>query len=377
MNGFRQFFDRVDEGIMLRGSAKGGIFQRLVAGAYRTAPDATPDDIASYAHLIDAVSRHIERTGDDSYKFVQEFGPLMTRLAKVPGLPPEAARAFFDVFKKIGRQDTFLRNARKGFDFVPDPGDHYASSADLRKKMDAQWAAGQKKAKMFVYAEPPGPVGQPAQQGHPFLTNDRNVQVRGVHDAIAHLPKVLPFDARGEYRAYNTHLKTLCNLPDLRAGNCPAADILFTEIVAQTSHFYVYGAYPPQKGVILHDFDPFRVGMLRETSPLNKYFVFANKELVARPDFDQNSFGQEFPELAAELGRQEGDEVERVRQATFPPDKQRYVPLTPLAHTGARRSFSTLPSGTGAVRRFVAGRKPDLGYDADERGLPVARKISG
>ena len=77
---------------------------------------------------------------------------------------------------------------------------------------------------MFVYAEPPGPEGDTSQQGHPVYSNDQNVMIRGVHDAIAHLGGDHPFSApEGEYGAYNRHLKTLCNVQDAKAGSCLAA----------------------------------------------------------------------------------------------------------------------------------------------------------
>ena len=108
----------------------------------------------------------------------------------------------------------------------------------------------------------PAPRGTPTQQGHPVYSNDQNVMIRGVHDAIAHLGGGHPFSARGEYGAYNRHLKTLCNVQDARAGRCLAAAALFTEIVGQTSYYYVYGQFAPQKAVFLPDFDHYNVGLL-------------------------------------------------------------------------------------------------------------------
>jgi len=35
----------------------------------------------------------------------------------------------------------------------------------------------------------------------------------------------------------------LCNVQDAKSGKCLAAAALFTEIVGQTSYFYVYNAY--------------------------------------------------------------------------------------------------------------------------------------
>ena len=132
----------------------------------------------------------------------------------------------------MARQNDFLRH---DYRFIPSVGDHYASLKQLRRSIDAQRQAGKRRADMFVYAEPPGPEGDASQQGHPVFSNDQNVMIRGVHDAIAHLGGNHPFSARGEYGAYNRHLKTLCNVQDARSGKCLAAAALFTEIVGQTS----------------------------------------------------------------------------------------------------------------------------------------------
>jgi len=245
---FKEWF--YSEGHALRGSYKGNLFQRLVAAAYKIAPAAEP-----------------------------EAEPLYRSLAK-----------------KIARQQQFLRH---DYNFIPDSGDHYKSLKQLRKSVDAQRAGGNRRADMYVYAEPPGPEGEPAQQGHPLLSNDQNVMFRGVHDAIAHLAGNHPFSARGEYGAYLRHLKTLCDTPGLSAGRCPEAAILFTEIVGQTSFYYVYGNFPPQKAVILRDFDHWRVGRLAPDSPLNNFFEVVGKDFVPKPGFSQEAFmqmpiGQEF-----------------------------------------------------------------------------------
>ena len=128
--------------------------------------------------------------------------------------------------------------------------------------------------------------------------------IRGVHDAIAHLGGNYPFSARGEYGAYNRHLKTLCNVQDARGGRCLAAVALFTEIVGQTSYYYIYGQFAPQKAVFLNDFDPSNVGLLAPSSRLNTFFGAQNKTLVCRPDFDPGVCAREFPPLSQELAQQ-------------------------------------------------------------------------
>ena len=246
-----------NETLALAGNYKGGVFQRLVAASYKLAPISDP-----------------------------------------------AARpAFEELARKMSRQNDFLRH---DYRFVPSSGDHYASLRQLRRSIDVQRQAGKRRADMFVYAEPPGPEGNPGQQGHPVYSNDQNVMIRGVHDAIAHLGGNHPFSARGEYGAYNRHLKTLCNVQDARGGKCMAAGALFTEIVGQTSFYYVYGQFAPQKAVFLPDFDYFNVGLLASNSRLNGFFVVQSKNLVCCPDFDPAIFAREFPALSQELAQQVG-----------------------------------------------------------------------
>ncbi len=252
--GFKQWL--LPETLALAGSYKGGIFQRLVAATYKLAPVSDPT----------------------------------------------ALPAFQELSRKLARQNDFLRHK---YNFIPSSGDHYASFKQLRRSIDTQRQSGKRRADMYVYAEPPGPEDA-AQQGHPVFTNDQNVMIRGVHDAIAHLGGNHPFSARGEYGAYNRHLKTLCNVQDARAGRCLAAAALFTEIVGQTSYYYVYGQFAPQKAVFLPDFNFYNVGMLSTTSKLNGFFVVQGKNLVCQSDFDSDSFGREFPDLSQELDSQIG-----------------------------------------------------------------------
>jgi hypothetical protein len=263
--GFKNWL--LDETLALAGNYKGGVFQRLVAAAYKLAP-----------------------VGD-----------------------PAARPAFEELARKMARQNDFLRH---DYRFVPSSGDHYSSLKQLRRSIDAQRVSGKRRADLFVYAAEPGPEGDVSQQGHPVFSNGQNVMIRGVHDAIAHLGGNHPFSARGEYGAYNRHLKTLCNVQDARGGKCLSAAALFTEIVGQTSYFYIYGQFAPQKAVILTDFDHWNVGLLAPSSKLNGFFVVQNKDLVCRPDFDAEVFAREFTALAQELGRQVGGP--KVRLANIP-----------------------------------------------------------
>jgi len=263
--GFKEWL--ANETLALAGNYKGGVFQRLAAAMYKLAPVSDP--------------------------------------AAVP--------AFQELARKMSRQNDFLRH---DYNFVPSSGDHYASLKQLRRSIDTQRQTGKRRADTFVYAEPPGPEGDAKQQGHPVFSNDQNVMVRGVHDAISHLGGNHPFSARGEYGAYNRHLKTLCNVQDAKSGKCLAAAALFTEIVGQTSFYYVYNAYAPQKAVILPDFDHYNVGLLAPSSGLNAFFVVQGKDLVCRPDFDAGVFAREFPALSEELSRQVGGP--RVRLAKIP-----------------------------------------------------------
>lgn len=264
-SGFKNWL--ANETLALAGSYKGGVFQRLVAASYKLAPVSDP-----------------------------------------------AARpAFEELARKMARQNDFLRH---NYNFVPSSGDHYASLKQLRRSIDAQRAAGKRRADMYVFAEPPGPEGNAAQQGHPIFNNDQNVMIRGVHDAIAHLGGNHPFSARGEYGAYNRHLKTLCNVQDARAGQCLAAAALFTEIVGQTSYFYIYGQFAAQKAVFLPDFDYSNVGLLAPSSRLNAFFALQNRALVCQPGFDSDVFSREFPALSQELVRQIG--TTKVKLADIP-----------------------------------------------------------
>ena len=249
---FREFIRL--ESLALKGNYKGTFFQRLVAASYMLAP-----------------------TMDES-----------------------AVPAFQDLASKLARQGEFLKSK---FQFEPTHDNPYKSMKHLTREIDKQKAADIRRPVMKVFAEPPGPEGEPVQ-GHPLFSNDFNVQIRGIHDAITHYMGQHPFSARGEYGAYNRHLKTLCNIEQVKSGDCPAAKAMFTEVVAQTSVFYVYGDYVVQKVVILNDYDHARIGALAKESPLNEFFVLEDKELNPRPEFHWEAFSMAMPKLSQELNRQ-------------------------------------------------------------------------
>ena len=237
----RLIIDRLVEKLELRGSYKLGAFQRLVAASYMGSPELDPSTLPLYRLLSD----------------------------------------------KIVAQNKMLSSR---YTFEPGQHDPYHSMKALKQDVDAQRSAGNKKPTVRVFAEPPG-----EGKGHPALTNDVNVMLRGVHDVIAHLAGSHPFSGRGEYGAYNRHLRTLP--PKL-------APILFTEIVAQTSCYYAYGMFVDQKAVFLPDYDPLRVGALSQGSALNHFFVLQDKVLQPVKGFSWAAFCTAQPALSKELKRQ-------------------------------------------------------------------------
>lgn len=238
------------ETLSIAGDYKGTVFQRLVAARYMTMPV------------------HSER--DD---------PAWSELAK-----------------KFARQKEFLSSKYR---MEPTQEDPYASMADMTRKIEAQKAAGIKPA-VRVFSALPGPEGEAESQGHPVWDNDINVVVRWVHDIIAHYYGQHKFSARGEYAAYNRHTKTL-------GPTTLASKALFTEVVAQTSCYYVYGNYVPQKVCLMTElFDHLNIGKLAPGSPLNKYFEFdpVEKNLIPVENFNDAAFLAEFPGMGKELRRQ-------------------------------------------------------------------------
>ncbi len=233
----------LNETLALKGNYKGSWFQKLVAASYKLSPN----------------------------------------------LDPNAIPAFEDLSKKVLKQDKILQSKYQAEPTLADP---YKSMKQMTREIEKQKLLGIKKPLVKVFSEPP-------EQGHPVFSNELNVKLRWIHDIIAHYFGQHPFSARGEYGAYNRHLKTLCNVDQVKAGQCLAAKALFTEIVAQTSYYYIYGGYTVQKVIILNDFDHFRVGQLNPNSKLNDFFVVVGKELVPRGNLE--GFNQVFPELSQEL----------------------------------------------------------------------------
>jgi hypothetical protein len=247
---------QLSEAMALKGSYKGSFFQRLVAAKYVLAPSTDP----------------------------------------------EAKMAFEDLLQKIQRQEKMLKSK---YEFVPTLDDPYTSMKHMTQDIEKQREMGVAKPKVQVFAEPPAMGGQ-EKQGHPVFTNTQNVMQRGVHDVITHYFGQHPFSARGEYAAYNRHLKTLCNRDQVKGGECLAAKAMFTEVVGQISYYYVYGEYTDQKAVILHDFDHAHVGLLAPSSPLNKYFAVSGKVMMPAEGFSYAVFRNEQPELAHEMANQLG-----------------------------------------------------------------------
>ena len=97
---------------------------------------------------------------------------------------------------------------------------------------------------------------------HPVFSPDLNVRARVIHDYMSHIqPKhpagftspTVPGSILQEVKAYNIHLKTIP-----RAG----APALFTEVMGQVCHYYVYGDFIEQKVALLEGFDYYNPGIV-------------------------------------------------------------------------------------------------------------------
>lgn len=217
---------------------------------------------------------------------------VAARYMLAPTVEPNAVAAFRDLEAKVVRQNEMLKSR---FNMRPTTDDPYKSMKDMTRQINAQKASGVRRPEVRVFS---------GGTKHPVFADETNVMFRGVHDTIAHFAGQHPFNARGEYAAYSRHLKTLCNVDQMKSGGCPAAGALFTEIVGQTSCYYIYGDYPPQKAALLVDFDWYRVGALNPRSGLNNFFELRNKDLLPRVDFDPRRFAQAYPQLVAEMQKQ-------------------------------------------------------------------------
>lgn len=249
MNEFK-FWLNVQEGLALKGGFKGSWFQRLVAAMYVLSPESEPEAVQLYMGpdgLTAAISH--------------QFNQLQSKYTHV-----------------LSRSDPFK------------------SSKELARHIDDQKKVGIRRPSVPSYDADLGPNIKLGEKGHPVWTKDQDQRFGWVHDLMTHYAGKLPFDARGEARAYLKHLKTLS--PHL-------APILFTEIIAQTSYYYIYGDFPKQKTVILKDFDYFDVGKLAPQSKLNNFFEFKNKELVPKKELSLDELESVHPLLPNILRNQE------------------------------------------------------------------------
>jgi hypothetical protein len=230
--------DQLVEKLFLRGNVERGVYQRLVAAAYEIAPDSEP-------------------------RAVKLFRPL--------------AQAILGQHKQLSSR----------FKIRPTSDDPYKSAGEMFGSLDQQKKAGAK-PEIRVYA---------GDAGHPALSNDENIMLRGVHDLVAHYAGRHKFTARGELGAYNRHLKTL---PP------KTFPVVFTEVVAQVAYYFCYGHFPNQKATILDDFDHVAVGKLWHTSSLNKFFAFERGALQPIPQFSWVDFTRSNQQLARALSSQPG-----------------------------------------------------------------------
>jgi len=252
----------IKEELSLKGSFKGSWFQRLVAAMYVLAPEAEPEALKLY-HQKDGLTD----------KIAKQFKQLQSRFTH-----------------QLSKDDPFQ------------------SSKELIKHIDTQKEQGKRKPSVPAYDAELGPNETPGKKGHPAWTKEEDSKFGWVHDLLTHYQKKLAFDARGEARAYLTHIKTLP--PKL-------APIMFTEVIAQTSYYYIYGDFPKQKATILNDFDFFNVGKLNPSSKLNKFFEYKNKELKPKYKFNINELSIVHPNLPTVLKEQE----KRWNQETKPKHK--------------------------------------------------------
>ena len=244
----------------------------------------------------------------ESIAFEGDYSGIFQRLVAAsymisPTTSPAGVVAFKELETKLKRQYELL-SSKYSFGKTSDPT-FYNDTPDLRKDVDRQISLGVKKPIVKAYEGNP----EEGDAGDPAWDKDFETKTRYVHDLMAHLPQKkggarndmgYTFKtARGEYGAYNRHLKTLC--PDAK---CLAAGAMFTEVVAQTSCYFVYKGFVEQKAIILDDFDFGNVGHLSPSSDLNVFFVPSRKDLEPRIGFDWNRFASSHPPLAAELLRQ-------------------------------------------------------------------------
>ena len=229
------------EKLALRGSYKRGCFQRMVAARYVQAPDYDPATV-----------------------------PLFRLFAE-----------------KVAKQAQQLRHTYQPKYSTDDP---YPSMKAMSQDVRRQHAQS-RVAQVNTYSAPPQGI-----EKMPY-TADQNALFRFVHDVVAHLYGQHPFSSRGEFGAFNRHIKTL---------GPRVAPILFVEIIGQTACHAIYGTFVGQKAVFLPDFDPLNVGALSRNSPLNRWFVLQDKVLQPVSNFAWKAFSQFDPALAKVLSQQPG-----------------------------------------------------------------------
>lgn len=113
-----------------------------------------------------------------------------------------------------------------------------------------------------------------ADEEHPTMSNDENVDLRTIHDYFAHAGPVRKniaqgkpirthgFSARGEISAYLVHAKL---------APPEAVPVLFTEVVGQIAYFTITGGYAPQKAAILDGFDYYKIGRFTNTERKSRF----------------------------------------------------------------------------------------------------------
>ena len=86
---------------------------------------------------------------------------------------------------------------------------------------------------------------------HPVWSVQDNVIFRSVHDYVVHIRGNNEFGLRGEYKAYNLHMKLAPN---------DALPALFTEIIGQVSVAIIKDIFPVQKIAKIEGFDYVKLG---------------------------------------------------------------------------------------------------------------------
>lgn len=94
-----------------------------------------------------------------------------------------------------------------------------------------------------------------ASDKHPVWTPEQNWKFRAVHDYQSHIAGGHVFSLKGEFAAYNRHLKTFPR---------DAWPCLFTEIIGQTSYQVTHSQFPEQKVALLYGFDYVNIGDVDE-----------------------------------------------------------------------------------------------------------------